>query len=85
MLSVALTGNVAAGKTSVAHWWRTWGATVLEADALVREVQAVGSPVLTAIVQRFGRDVLLPDGALDRAALRRIVFADPERWESTEK
>jgi dephospho-CoA kinase len=78
MLSVALTGNVAAGKTSVAHWWRTWGATVLEADALVREVQAVGSPVLTAIVERFGRDVLLPDGALDRAALRRIVFADAD-------
>jgi len=78
VLSVALTGNVAAGKTSVVHWWRTWGATVLEADALVREVQAVGSPVLTAIIGHFGRGVLLPDGALDRAALRRIVFADAD-------
>jgi dephospho-CoA kinase len=78
VLSVALTGNVAAGKTSVARWWRAWGATVLEADALVREVQVVGSPVLAAIVERFGHGVLLPDGALDRAALRRIVFADAD-------
>jgi dephospho-CoA kinase len=78
MLSVALTGNVAAGKTSVARWWREWGGTVIEADALVREVQAPGSPVLDRIVERFGPAVLLPDGALDRAALRRIVFADPE-------
>jgi dephospho-CoA kinase len=78
MLSVALTGNVAAGKTSVARWWREWGATVLEADVLVREVQAVGSPVLAAIAERFGEGALLPDGALDRAALRRIVFADAD-------
>ncbi len=78
MLSVALTGNVAAGKTSVVRWWREWGGSVIEADALVREVQAPGSPVLDRIVERFGPAVLLPDGALDRAALRRIVFADPE-------
>jgi dephospho-CoA kinase len=78
MLSVALTGNVAAGKTSVARWWREWGATVIEADLLVREVQAPGSPVLDRIVERFGPAVRLPDGALDRAALRRIVFADAD-------
>ncbi len=76
MLSVALTGNVAAGKSTVVGWWRTWGATVIEADALVREVQAPGQPVLAAISDRFGPTVLRPDGTLDRAALRRIVFAD---------
>ena len=78
MLSVALTGNVAAGKTTVAQWWRSWGATVIEADALVREVQAPGGPVLERIRDRFGETVLRTDGTLDRAALRRIIFADAE-------
>jgi dephospho-CoA kinase len=76
MLSVALTGNVAAGKTTVAGWWRAWGGTVIEADTLVREVQAPGSPVLAQIRERFGDAVIRDDGTLDRAGLRRIVFAD---------
>jgi len=78
VLSVALTGNVAAGKTTVARWWREWGGTVIEADTLVREVQAPGSPVLTAIQERFGDAMVRDDGALDRAALRRVVFRDAE-------
>jgi len=78
MLSVALTGNVAAGKTTVAQVWRTRGATIVEADQLVREVQVPGSPVLEAIRARFGDGVLRGDGTLDRAALRRIVFSDAE-------
>jgi len=76
MLSVALTGNVAAGKTTVAGWWRAWGGTVIEADTLVRAVQAPGSPVLAQIRERFGDAVIRDDGTLDRAGLRRIVFAD---------
>lgn len=78
MLSVALTGNVAAGKTTVARWWREWGGTVIEADTLVREVQAPGSPVLRAIQERFGDAMVRDDGSLDRAALRRVVFRDAE-------
>ena len=78
MLSVALTGNVAAGKTTVARWWREWGGTVIEADTLVREAQAPGSPVLAAIQERFGEDMVRGDGSLDRAALRRVVFRDAE-------
>lgn len=78
MLSVVLTGNVAAGKTTVARWWREWGGTVIEADTLVREVQVAGGPVLTAIQERFGATVVRDDGALDRAALRRVVFRDAE-------
>lgn len=78
MLSVALTGNVAAGKTTVAAWWRAWGGTVIEADTLVREVQAPGSPVLARIRERFGATVIRDDGTLDRAALRRLAFADAE-------
>jgi len=77
MLNVGLTGNIAAGKSTVAALFRTWGATLIDADQLVREIQAPGSPVLEAIVGRFGRDLLDPGGRLDRAALRRLVLADP--------
>jgi dephospho-CoA kinase len=77
MLHVALTGNIAAGKSTVAELFRAWGATVIDADRLVREAQAPGSPVLAAIAARFGPDLLDAAGALDRAALRRRVMADP--------
>ncbi|HTH65041.1 MAG TPA: dephospho-CoA kinase [Gemmatimonadales bacterium] len=76
MLNVALTGNVAAGKSTVAKCFRHWGATIIDADELVHEVQAPGSPVLGAIVRRFGPEMLLPDGSLDRAALRNRVMGD---------
>jgi dephospho-CoA kinase len=76
MLRIALTGNIGAGKTTVANLFRLWGATVIDADALVREAQAPGSPVLAAIAERFGADVLGSDGQLDRAALRRRVMGD---------
>jgi dephospho-CoA kinase len=77
MLSVALTGNIGAGKTTVAEFFQRWGATVIDADQLVREGQQPGHPVLGSIVARFGKDVLHPDGTLDRAALRSRVLADP--------
>jgi len=76
MLNVALTGNIAAGKSTVVELFRRWGATIIDADELVREVQAPGSPVLAAIVKRFGADVLQGDGSLDRAALRAKVMGD---------
>ncbi|HEX9692886.1 MAG TPA: dephospho-CoA kinase [Gemmatimonadales bacterium] len=76
MLRVGLTGNVAAGKSTVSSWFAAWGATLIDADVLVREVQAPGSPVLEAIVRSFGPKVLTSDGRLDRAALRRRVMGD---------
>jgi dephospho-CoA kinase len=76
MLSVALTGNIAAGKSTVVDHFRRWGATIIDADALAREAQAPGGEVLAAIVRRFGADVLAPDGTLDRAALRGKVMGD---------
>jgi len=76
MLNVALTGNIAAGKTSVAELFRQWGATVIDADVLAREAQAPGGAVLAAIVKQFGADVLTPAGTLDRAALRGKVMGD---------
>ena len=76
MLNVAVTGNAASGKSTVVQWFREWGATVIDADAIVREVQAPGSPVLAAIVRRFGSRCVLPDGSLDRAALRGMVMGN---------
>ena len=78
MLNVALTGNIAAGKSTVVDWFRRWGATVVDADALAREAQAPGSEVLATIVRRFGTDVLAKDGTLDRAALRGKVRGDDD-------
>jgi dephospho-CoA kinase len=77
MLSVALTGNIAAGKSTVAELFRRWGATVIDADRLVRELQSPGTPEFAAIVQRFGPSMLAGDGTLDRALLRQLVLADP--------
>lgn len=76
MLNVALTGNIASGKSTVANWFADWGATVIDADQLVLEIQRAGSPALGAIARRFGADVIRPDGELDRALLRRRVFGD---------
>lgn len=77
MLSVGLTGNIASGKTAVANLFRQWGAVVIDADTLVREVQSPGSPVLAAIARRFGESVVGAAGELDRTRLRDLVFADP--------
>ena len=78
MLNVALTGNIASGKSTVVELFRDWGATVVDADELVREAQAPGSAVLAAIASRFGADVLHADGSLDRAGLRAKVMGDDE-------
>ena len=76
MFHVGLTGNVASGKSIVARLFGAWGATVIDADRLTREVQQPGSPTLDAIAQRFGMQFLAPDGSLNRDALRRHVMAD---------
>ncbi|HEX9705807.1 MAG TPA: dephospho-CoA kinase [Gemmatimonadales bacterium] len=76
MLNVALTGNIAAGKSTVVELFRRWGATIIDADELARQAQAPGTEVLIAIAKRFGADVLARDGSLDRAALRAKVMGD---------
>jgi dephospho-CoA kinase len=77
MLSIALTGNIGAGKSTVAELFRRWGATVIDADQLVREAQAPGQPAMRQIAERFGAEVFRPDGTLDRSILRARVLADP--------
>jgi dephospho-CoA kinase len=73
---IALTGGIAAGKTTVANRFAELGAHVLSADELVRHSQRAGSPTLSAIKKRFGLGVVDERGELDRAALGRIVFED---------
>jgi len=75
-LRVGLTGGIASGKSMVARWFEEWGACLIDADVLAREVVDPGTPALAAIVERFGPSVLTPTGALDRARLGEIVFAD---------
>lgn len=76
-LHLALTGNIASGKSTVAALLAAHGATVIDADRLAREAVAPGTPGLAAVVDHFGPGVLAPDGTLDRATLRRRVFHDP--------
>lgn len=75
MLLVALTGNIASGKSEVARRLAEHGAVIIDADVLAREVVEPGTPALAEIADRWGKRVLRPDGALDRGALRAIVFA----------
>jgi dephospho-CoA kinase len=76
---VGLTGGIATGKSTVSEIFRRLGCVIIDADVLAREVVAPGEAALAAIVAEFGRDILRPDGTLDRAKLGAIVFADPAR------
>jgi len=75
-LRVGLTGGIASGKSLVANLFVKLGAEVVDADQLAREVVAPGEPALSAIRDTFGPQLLTPRGELDRAALRKLVFAD---------
>lgn len=76
MLKVGLTGGIGSGKSAVAAELAAYGATVVDADAIAREVVEPGTPGLEAVVAEFGDRVLTPDGRLDRPRLGEIVFAD---------
>lgn len=76
VLRVGLTGGIASGKSTVACVFRELGAHVLDADRIAREIVPPGSPALARIARAFGKELLRPDGTLDRAALGTLVFAD---------
>src|SRR5690242_12725215 len=82
MLVVGLTGNIASGKSTVAEMFAARGATIIDADLLARRAVRVGTAGHRAIVERWGEEVLLPDGALDRAALRQRVFPEPDELDA---
>jgi dephospho-CoA kinase len=77
MITVAVTGGIGSGKSTVSAALRGRGAVVVDSDQLAREVVAPGTPGLAAIAERFGTGMITADGALDRAALASVVFADP--------
>ncbi|MFF0447835.1 dephospho-CoA kinase [Streptomyces sp. NPDC004609] len=79
MLSVGLTGGIGAGKSEVSRLLESYGAVLVDADKIAREVVEPGTPGLAAVVEAFGREILTADGTLDRPRLGSIVFADPER------
>jgi dephospho-CoA kinase len=81
MLLVGLTGNIGSGKSTVAQMLSERGATIIDADVLARRAVELGTAAYDKIVARWGSAVLAPDGQLDRAALRRIVFSDHEQLE----
>jgi dephospho-CoA kinase len=77
-LGIGITGPIGCGKSTVAGWLGELGAVVIDADDVARELTAAGTPAAAAIAAGFGPGLVRADGSLDRAALGRIVFADPD-------
>ena len=84
-MKIGLTGGIGAGKSAVSARFAHHGAVVVDADTIAREVVEPGTPGLAAITAEFGREILAADGTLDRAALAKIVFADPDRRAALEQ
>lgn len=78
MILLGLTGGIGSGKSTVSQLLAARGAVIIDADAITRELQAPGAPLLGEISARFGEGVIGPDGSLDRGALAAIVFADSD-------
>ncbi|MFM8857866.1 MAG: dephospho-CoA kinase [Actinomycetota bacterium] len=78
MILVGLTGGIGSGKSTVSDLLAARGAVIIDADAIVREIQEPGSPVIDQLVETFGSSVVDTSGALDRQAMANIVFTDPE-------
>ena len=77
MILVGLTGGIGSGKSSVSARLSQLGAVIVDADAIVRDLQQPGAPLLDALAERFGAAIIREDGSLDRAAVATLVFADP--------
>lgn len=76
MRIIGLTGGIGSGKSTVSAMLAELGFPVIDADAITKELQQPGKPVLAAMVEAFGSDILQPDGTLDRAAMAAIAFTD---------
>ncbi|MEU7599039.1 dephospho-CoA kinase [Streptomyces sp. NPDC039022] len=82
MVKVGLTGGIGAGKSEVSRLLASYGAVIVDADKIAREVVEPGTPGLAAVTAEFGEDVLSADGTLDRPRLGAIVFADPQKLQA---
>ncbi len=85
MLRIGLTGGIASGKSTVADLFASHGAVVLDTDRIAREVVEPGKPALAALVHALGGGILAGDGSLDRAQLRRRLFADADTRRTVEE
>lgn len=85
MILIGLTGGIGSGKSTVSALLAERGAIIIDADAITRELQLPGSPLLGVLADRFGSSILSADGSLDRAALAGIAFSDPEALKDLNK
>ncbi|UDG81397.1 Dephospho-CoA kinase [Candidatus Profftia lariciata] len=74
---VALTGGIGSGKSTVSEAFRRLGVPIIDADIIARQIVSIGSPVIKQIADKFGSNILLKDGGLNRTALRKIIFNKP--------
>ncbi len=84
-LLIGLTGNIACGKSTVLRQLKEMGAHTIDADALIHVILKKGGPAYEPVVREFGHEIVGADGEIDRRALGRIVFADPERLDVLEQ
>lgn len=85
MILIGLTGGIGSGKSTVASLLAERGAVIIDADAIARELQAPGAPLLSVLAESFGDNIIDSAGALDRAALAAIVFADADALKNLNK
>ena len=84
MLTIGLTGGIGSGKTQVSDYFAERGVPVIDTDIIARELVTPGQPALAEIVAAFGRDILTPQGSLDRSALRQRIFTRPDERQQLE-
>jgi dephospho-CoA kinase len=82
---VGLTGGIGSGKSTVCEMFARRGAKIVDADAIVHELQQPGTEVFDEMTQAFGPGIVKPDGTLDRPAVGKIVFADPDKRDRLQK
>ena len=85
MILIGLTGGIGSGKSTVSSLLAKHGAVIIDADAITRELQAPGAPLLTVLAERFGSHIIGSDGSLVREELAKIAFGDPEALKDLNK
>jgi len=85
MILIGLTGGIGSGKSTVSSLLAKRGAVIIDADAITRELQQPGEPLLSVLAERFGAHILAADGSLIREELRNIAFSDPEALKDLNK
>ena len=85
MILIGLTGGIGSGKSTVSALLARHGAVIIDADAITRQLQQPGQPLLSELADRFGEDILTPEGELNRPALAAVAFSDPEALKDLNK